>query len=68
MIFIVIRLYINFSFSCLLCENYRLYKHTKATEKDKIISKICIFNSSFLAGIMLINTYYLFNNIKYYLH
>ena len=66
MIFILIRFYINCTFSSLLYENYNIYKQIQ--NKDEKLSKICIFNSCFIGGIVLINSYFLVQNIKYYLN
>lgn len=66
MIFVLIRLYINCLFCSLLCDNYKLYKQIQ--DNDDKLGKLCIFNSYFLGGIISINSYFLFYNIKYYLN
>jgi hypothetical protein len=68
MIYIFIRSYINFTLSCVLQENYKLYKHIQNTDYDEKLSNICLFNSWFIGGIIVINSYYLFHNLNYYLN
>ena len=68
MIYVLVGSYINFMASCILSENYKLYKHIQNTADDDTLSRICVFSSCFIGGIILLNSYYLFHNLNYCLN
>ena len=66
MIWIFVNMYINFTFLYVLSDNYKLYLHIQ--KKDNIgIRNVLYFNTTFLCGLLTINNYFMYKQIKQYL-
>jgi hypothetical protein len=68
MIWSLLKIYINCWFCSILYENYKLYNYINNNEDRYYLTNICIMNSCFVGSIVMLNSYFIYNDIIYYLH
>jgi hypothetical protein len=67
MIWCLLKIYINCWFYSILYENYKLYIYSKNHEDSHYLNTICIMSSCFVGSITMLNSYFIYNDIIYYL-
>jgi len=67
MIWFLLKIYINYWFCSILYENYNIYNYIKYHEDSYHLNNICIISSTFVGSIVILNSYFIYNDITYYL-